>query len=52
MRIGDGRAGMAVLIDRSMRPTARWPGFVTVWRGDGLYVYAGQAGAPPVGGKL
>ncbi|MFC4929705.1 hypothetical protein [Massilia sp. GCM10023247] len=52
VRIGDGHAGMRVLIEESVLPAGRWPGFVTVWRGDALYVYASQPGQPPVGSKL
>ncbi len=51
-RIGDGHAGLAVRIDKSALPRPRWPGFVTVWRGDGLYVHNALAGQPAVGSKL
>jgi len=50
--IGDGHAGMRVLLDPSALPALRWPGFVTVWRGDALYIYAAQAGGPAPGSKL
>jgi hypothetical protein len=40
------------LIDKSARPPARWPGFVTVWRGDALYVHSAPAAGPPLGAKL
>ena len=52
VRIGDGHAGMRVLIDAASLPPERWPGFVTVWRGGALYVYAGQAGTPAAGSRL
>lgn len=51
-RIQDGHAGLAVRIDKSALPKPRWPGFVTVWRGDGLYVHNALAGQPAVGSKL
>jgi hypothetical protein len=43
---------LRVLLDPSALPAPRWPGFVTVWRGDALYVYAAQAGGPAPGSKL
>lgn len=51
-RIGDGHAGMYPRIDDAVLPKSRWPGFVTVWRGDALYVFAAQDGQPPTGSKL
>ena len=51
-RIGDGHAGLAVRIDKALLPKPRWPGFVTVWRGDGLYVHTAAAGMAPAGSKL
>jgi hypothetical protein len=51
-RIKDGHAGMIPRLERSSAPTPRWPGFVTVWRGDALYVHSSQPGQPPVGSKL
>ncbi|MFC5478847.1 S41 family peptidase [Massilia suwonensis] len=51
-RIGDGHAGMRVMIDEAALPPPRWPGFVSAWRGDALYVYASRPGEPPVGSKL
>lgn len=51
-RIQDGHAGLTVRIDKSALPKRRWPGFVTVWRGDGLYVYQAEPGQPAVGSKL
>jgi hypothetical protein len=52
VRIRDGHAGMFPKLDASLFPPERWPGFVTVWRGDGLYVFASQAGQPAVGSRL
>lgn len=51
-RIGDGHAGLAVRIDKALLPKPRWPGFVAVWRGDGLYVHTATAGQPAPGSKL
>ena len=52
VRIQDGHAGLAVRIARTALPTPRWPGFVTVWRGDGLYVHDADAAWPPVGARI
>lgn len=51
-RIGDGHAGLAVRIDKTLLPKPRWPGFVTVWRGDGLYLHPAASGAAPAGARL
>jgi hypothetical protein len=51
-RIGDGHAGMRVMIDAAALPPPGWPGFTAVWRGDGLYVWASHAGEPAAGSKL
>lgn len=48
--IGDGHAGMGASF-QSAASNDRWPGFVTVWRGDGLRVYASEPGGPPVGAR-
>lgn len=52
VRIRDGHAGMFPRLDKTSVPPPRWPGFVTVWRGDGLYVHSAQPGQPAVGSKL
>ena len=52
VRIGDGHAAIRSLVDAAARPPARWPGFVTAWRGDALYVAAAPSGQPAVGSKL
>ena len=52
MRLGDGHAGVFSTMEGVALPAARWPGFVTVWRGDALYVYATQDGQPAAGSKL
>lgn len=49
--VRDGHAGMAVRIDSQLKPE-RWPGFVAVWRGDGMYVFASEAGGPAAGTKI
>jgi hypothetical protein len=51
--IHDGHAGVFTTLDeKSVAPPERWPGFVTVWRGDALYIYAAQAGGPAVGARV
>jgi hypothetical protein len=52
VRIRDGHAGMFPKLDPSIFPPERWPGFVAVWRGDGLYVHASGPGLPAAGSKL
>lgn len=51
-RIGDGHAGMAVQLDAAALPRSRWPGFVTVWRGNALYVHSSAEGQLAPGSKL
>ena len=50
--IHDGHAGMATDLEPGLVNAERWPGFVTVWRGDALYVYASETGGPEVGAKV
>jgi hypothetical protein len=49
--IHDGHAGVAVQRD-VVKVELRWPGFVAVWRGDGMLVYASEAGGPPAGARI
>ena len=49
--IGDGHAGVAADLDPALLPVVRWPGFVTAWRGNGLYVVAAEEGGPPAGAR-
>jgi Peptidase family S41 len=51
-RIHDGHAGMVAKLDSASLPPERWPGFVTVWRGDALYVAAADSGQPAIGAKV
>ncbi len=51
-RIGDGHAGMYTVLPAEMAPPMRWPGFITAWRGDALYVYASEADGPASGARL
>ena len=50
VRIRDGHAGMGSRVDTS--GDERWPGFVAVWRGDGMVVYASEAGGPQAGSRI
>jgi hypothetical protein len=52
VRIGDGHAGLYPRLGDADLPPQRWPGFVTVWRGDALYVHSSGTGGPAVGSKL
>ena len=52
VRLGDGHAGMVPDFDHTLLPTDRWPGFVAVWRGQGMYVFASAAGGPPPGAEV
>lgn len=51
-RLNDGHAGIATA-KGAVLPVEqqRWPGFVAAWRDD-LYVYAAEAGGPPVGARI
>ncbi|HEX5343448.1 MAG TPA: S41 family peptidase [Duganella sp.] len=46
----DGHAGVVFLAPSSVQ--WRWPGFVAVWRGDGMYVYASVPGGPAAGSRV
>ncbi|MFZ6676815.1 S41 family peptidase [Undibacterium sp. Tian12W] len=48
----DGHAGAQATLPPSLAPRIRWPGFITVWRGDALYVYASETDQPAVGSRL
>lgn len=50
VRIRDGHAGMGSRVESASEE--RWPGFVAVWRGDGLYVYASETGGPKAGARI
>ncbi len=52
VRIHDGHAGMFAKLDPSMLPPERWPGFLTVWRGDALLVAASESDQPAIGAKV
>jgi hypothetical protein len=49
--VHDGHAGLFWKVDSYLKPE-RWPGFVAVWRGDGMYVYASQPGGPARGAQI
>nr|WP_314860033.1 S41 family peptidase [uncultured Undibacterium sp.] len=48
----DGHAGAYTNLTEKDLPPMRWPGFITVWRGDSLYVYASEGGGPEAGAKV
>lgn len=48
----DGHAGVVPQLPSAQTPPERWPGFVTVWRRDALYVYAALPGGPQVGARV
>jgi len=48
----DGHAGVVPRLPEGLAAKAQWPGFVTVWRGRGLFVYASKPGGPAVGAEL
>lgn len=50
--LGDGHAGIAPRFDFASQVQRRWPGFVTVWREPGLFVYASEPGGPAVGAQV
>jgi hypothetical protein len=50
--LGDGHALIAPQFDAGGQAPTRWPGFVTVWRQDGLYVAASEPGGPARGAHV
>lgn len=50
--IHDGHAGMAPVLPKALAPSERWPGFVAVWRGERMLVYAAEVGGPPPGAQI
>lgn len=50
--IHDGHAGIAPVLPAALAPSERWPGFVAVWRGERMLVYASEAGGPPPGAQI
>ncbi|MES2297288.1 MAG: S41 family peptidase [Pseudomonadota bacterium] len=50
--IHDGHAGALTRLPPEAATPDRWPGFITVWRGDGLVVFASEAGGPPAGARV
>lgn len=50
--MGDGHVGVLPYIKNADRPTPIWPGFITVWRGDGLYVFGSEVSGIVRGAKV
>lgn len=50
--IHDGHAGIAPVLPAALAPPERWPGFVAVWRGERMLVYASEPGGPPAGAHI
>jgi hypothetical protein len=50
--INDGHAGTFADIPEKMQAPIRWPGFVTAWRGDAMYVYKSADGGPTPGAQI
>jgi len=50
--INDGHAGAFPELPPGHKRAAMWPGFLTAWRGDGLYVYKSLAGGPAAGARV
>ena len=51
-QLNDGHAGVYSELDPKLLSAKQWPGFVTVWRGDGLYVYNSEPGNIPAGAQV
>jgi len=48
--LGDGRAGVVL---KDMPPsTPRWPGFISAWRGENMFVVSTTPGGPAVGARI
>lgn len=50
--VADGHFGIQARLPESASAQPKWPGFVAVWRGQGLYVYASEPGGPPAGAQV
>jgi hypothetical protein len=50
--LGDGHALIAPQFDAGDQAKLRWPGFVTVWRQPGLFVFASESGGPSRGAQV
>jgi hypothetical protein len=50
--LGDGHALIFPQFDFGGQVKPRWPGFVTVWREPGLFVYASEPGGPAPGAQV
>ena len=50
--MGDGHATAFAVLPDDLLPKQKWPGFVAVWRGDGLYVYASQVEGVAKGARV
>jgi Peptidase family S41 len=48
----DGHAGTNLIWEKLNMPPRRWPGFITVWRGNGLFVFESEAGGPTRGAQV
>lgn len=48
--LGDGHAGAFATVKPSGAP--QWPGFLTVWRGQDLWVYASESAVPAKGDRV
>lgn len=50
--LDDGHAGAFAALPEAYAPPVRWPGFVTAWRGDAMYVYKSAEGGPAEGSRI
>ena len=48
----DGHAGPFARLPEEVDPPSRWPGFLTTWRGDGLWVHHSEQSEVPVGARI
>lgn len=48
----DCHAGVAPTLPATRAPIERWPGFLTAWRRDALFVAASVAGEPPADARV
>jgi Peptidase family S41 len=50
--INDGHAGVSMRVPESLKAPTFWPGFMTAWRGETLYVFRSQISEAAAGDKV
>lgn len=50
--LNDGHAGAYASLPEALEPPIKWPGFVTAWRGNAMYVFRSEKGGPAEGAQV